>query len=158
VVTTVAQVPEEMALVPSAEVPLAIVPVIVVGKETPFVFVQVIAFDPDVVQSPLISAAVIALAFPRTSPVNVLPVPVPPRAIASVPLEMFEALVVSVVAEAAKADPEVFVQVIANAPDVVQSPEMSPFVTEVGPENFVRFPFAGEPVTVAPLPRLVPQP
>ena len=59
VLTTEAQVPEEIAPVPKADVPLATVPVIVEGKDVPLVFVQVIASDPDVVQSPLRSPFVI---------------------------------------------------------------------------------------------------
>jgi hypothetical protein len=51
-----------------------------VPKAVPFVFVQTIAFDPLVAQSPLSSAPVMALALPRTNPVKVLPVPVPPYA------------------------------------------------------------------------------
>lgn len=47
-------------------------------KADPLVFVQTIALLPLVVQSPLISAAVITEADPRINPVSVLPVPVPP--------------------------------------------------------------------------------
>jgi hypothetical protein len=61
---------------------------------------------------------------------------------------MFEALVVSVVAEAANDVPFVLVQMMASVPEVVQSPLRSPLVTELAPENFVRFPLAGLPVVV----------
>jgi len=44
--------------------------------------------------------------------------------------------------------PLVLVQVMARVPDVVQSPERSPFVIALKPENFVRFPLAGDPVVV----------
>jgi hypothetical protein len=70
------------------------------------------------------------------------------RAAPNVPELMLLALVVSVVAEAANATPPVLVQVIASVPVVVQSPERSPLVTEVEPENFARLPEAGEPVVV----------
>lgn len=56
-----------------------------VPKAVPLVFVQVIALLPLVVQSPLISAAVKAGELPRTSPVSVLPVPVPPFATGRTP-------------------------------------------------------------------------
>lgn len=70
------------------------------------------------------------------------------RAAPKVPLETFEAFVVSVVALVANAVPLVFVQVIAAVPEVVQSPDRSAFVTEVAPENLARFPDEGEPVVV----------
>jgi hypothetical protein len=38
--------------------------------------------------------------------------------------------------------------VVASAPEVVMSPERSPFVMDVAPENLVRLPIAGEPVVV----------
>jgi hypothetical protein len=38
--------------------------------------------------------------------------------------------------------------VVANAPEVVMSPDRSPFVIDVAPENFVSSPVAGEPVVV----------
>ena len=72
VVTIVAQVPDVIALVPKADVPLATVPLIVEGKETPLVFVQVIAFDPEVVQSPLISDAEAVPDDSRRMPVKAL--------------------------------------------------------------------------------------
>jgi hypothetical protein len=58
------------------------------------------------------------------------------------------ALVVSVVADVAKETPPVLVHVIASVPDVAQSPERSPFVSELDPENLARFPLAGLPVVV----------
>lgn len=73
-------------------------------------------------------------------------VPAPPRAAASVPALMFEALVVSVVAEAAKATPPVLLTVTASVPEVVASPERSPLVMVVAAENLVRLPEAGVPV------------
>lgn len=39
-------------------------------------------------------------------------------------------------------------KVVANVPDVVISPDKSPFVMAVDPENFVKFPAAGDPVVV----------
>ena len=47
-----------------------------------------------------------------------------------------------------KAVPLVCVQVIASVPDVVQSPDRSPLVITVPPENFARFPLAGDPDVV----------
>src|SRR5206468_1683218 len=70
-------------------------------------------------------------------PVAARSAPVPPRATPSNPLLILAAFVVSVVALAAKAEPLVFKQVIASVPAVVQSPEMSPLVMDVAPENFV---------------------
>jgi hypothetical protein len=45
-------------------------------------------------------------------------------------------------------------KVVATAPDVITSPVRSAFVTVVPPENFVRFPVAGEPVVVTVPPAL----
>jgi hypothetical protein len=45
-----------------------------------FTVAKVSTLEPEVVASPLISDAVNAVALPRTSPVSVLPVPVPPLA------------------------------------------------------------------------------
>ncbi len=74
-------VPDEIATVVSATKGAVAYPV----KAVPFVFVQLIAFEPLVVQSPLISVALIAEELPRTRPVSVLPVPVPPLATGKVP-------------------------------------------------------------------------
>lgn len=46
------------------------------------------------------------------------------------------------------AEPLDFVQVMAVVPEVVQSPDRSALVTLVVPENFVKFPEAGDPVVV----------
>lgn len=85
---------------------------------------------------------------PRQKVVELADVPLFKRFTDKFPLVILLALVVSVVADVAKATPLVFVQVDANVPEVVQSPLMSPFVIEVAPENFVRFPEAGDPVVV----------
>jgi hypothetical protein len=63
-----------------------------VGMVPPLVATTVTALEPEVVASPLSSAAVIAEELPRTSPVRVEPVPVPPRATARVPALKSEAL------------------------------------------------------------------
>lgn len=47
-------------------------------RATPLSLTTVAAFEPDVVTSPDISDAVIAVPEPRSIPVNVLTVPVPP--------------------------------------------------------------------------------
>ena len=57
-------------------------------RDTPFRLVTVTAFDPLVVASPESSAAVIADPDPRTSPVNVDPVPVPPCPIVTTALDV----------------------------------------------------------------------
>lgn len=49
-----------------------------VGNAVPLIFATVTAFEPEVVASPLNSAAVIAEEFPRIRPVSVLVVPMPP--------------------------------------------------------------------------------
>ncbi len=66
--------------------PLVVSVVAEVAKDTPLVLVHVMAFEPLVVQSPLISAAVMAEALPRMSPVSVDAVPVPPLATGNVPV------------------------------------------------------------------------
>src|SRR2546429_6825188 len=66
----------------------------------PLSFVQVMALLPLVVQSPLISAAVIAVPLPRTNPVKVLAVPVPPLATGNAPVTF---VVKSIVAAAISA-------------------------------------------------------
>jgi hypothetical protein len=68
------------------------------------------------------------------------------------PEVMCDPLVVSIVAEAANATPPVFVQVSTPVPDVEQSPDRFPLLIVPAPEKNVRFPLAGDPVTVAPPP------
>ena len=57
----------------------------------PLTFTTLTAFDPLVVASPESSAAVIAEELPRTRPVNVLPVPVPPWAMVTAALSVMAA-------------------------------------------------------------------
>jgi hypothetical protein len=52
----------------------------------PFIFTFVTTFDPEVVASPLNSAAVMAEELPRIKPVSVLPVPVPPFGTGKIPV------------------------------------------------------------------------
>ena len=65
---------------------------------------------------------------------------------------IFDAFVVSVVADAANATPPVFVHVNTPVPEVEQSPDRSPLLIVPAPVKNVRFPLAGDPVTVAPPP------
>ena len=69
-----------------------VVSVVALGaKETLFVLRHINALDAEVLQSPLASEAVNGFP-PRTIPVRALPVPVPPRAVAVVPLPKSDAL------------------------------------------------------------------
>ena len=52
------------------------------------------------------------------------------------------------VARPESAVPLILPTVVASVPEVVTSPDRSPLVTEVAPENFVRLPVAGLPVVV----------
>ena len=63
--------------------PLALTVILAYVNEPTLLFTvaRVKTLEPEVVASPLISAAVKAEALPRTSPVKVAPVPVPPFAI-----------------------------------------------------------------------------
>lgn len=70
----------------------------------------------------------------------------------NVPELIFDALVVSVVAEVANATPLVFVQVRTPVPLVEQSPDRFPLLMVDAPEKNVRFPLVGVPVMVAPPP------
>jgi hypothetical protein len=85
-VETVLQVLAAIAEVPTVTVVLETkVAVAYPVKAVPLVLVQMMAFDPLVVQSPLISDAVSGEP-PRTTPVSVLAVPVPPLATGNVPV------------------------------------------------------------------------
>jgi hypothetical protein len=48
--------------------------------------------------------------------------------------------------------PFIFEQFVASVPDVVQSPDRSPFVIDATPDHFTRFPLTGLPVPVTPVP------
>jgi hypothetical protein len=76
---------------------------------------MVTTFDPLVVASPLSSAAVIADADPRTRPVSVLAVPVPPLATVSVALSPV-------------AVPDVFWFKVGMSPDVMERNAGAPVV------------------------------
>jgi hypothetical protein len=124
VVTTEAHVAEEIALVPIAEVPEAIVTVHVAQAIVPVVVIvppvmgEVVAID---VTVPVPAEA--QVPSPRQKVDEEAPLPPFSREVDRLPDEMFAAFVVSVVAEAANAVPLVFVQTTAPVEAViVQSP------------------------------------
>ena len=117
----------------------------------PLTLTTVAAFDPLVVTSPLSSADVAVWVEPAN---RAIPAPGEDATttLAATTLESagtFDAPnLTRFPFVPAKDVPLILETVTASVPEVVASPDRSPFVIEVEPENFVRFPLAGLPVVV----------